>query len=182
MIPRKTEWVLWIPAILGWLIIIKLSYSNDIYKSFISFFILVFSSWLCAHCISSYLELKEEEALNTASLKKNTKKLKLIYLLVILIFPLFIEGVLSTMSTGAMRLMKIRQDNITVHVSNPYAQFAIEAGVKGNASIMGRDYLKFENVDVLYTGPGRNTVLSFSENNANTTQLIVPTEKIFIPN
>jgi len=100
---------------------------------------------------------------------------------VLLLFPVFIEGIMSTMSTGTMRMMKIRQDNVTVHISNPYAQFAIEAGTKGEFSPMGKDYLKFKNVDILYTGPGKNSVLRFTNNNKKTTNLILPTEKIFIP-
>ncbi|MCW1834170.1 hypothetical protein OLZ33_19510 [Pantoea ananatis] len=131
LIPKRTEMVLWFPAMLGWFIIIKLASPNNISKTITSLFILIFLSWLSAHCISSYWEIKKEEFSNPEVPKKNSTQLKLIYLIVFLIFPLLSEGVLSTMSTGAMRLMKIRQDLVTVHISNPYVQFAIEAGAKG---------------------------------------------------
>lgn len=181
MVPKKTYKVIWIPALLGWFVIFKLSFSRNLLDTFTSFSILIFTSWLCSHCISSYWELKEEERLSSEPLNNTKKQLKIIYLSVLFLFPMFIEGIMSTMSTGTMRMMKIRQDNVTVHLSNPYAQFAIEAGTKGEVSAMGKDYLKFKNVDILYTGPGENSVLRFTNSDKKTTNLILPTEKIFIP-
>lgn len=181
MVPNETGITIWIPALLGWLVMIKLSLHGNLLETFTALVILIFTSWFCSHCISSYLQIKEEESLSSEPINKNRRQLKTLYLLVLLLFPVFIEGVMSTMSTGTMRLMKIRQDNVTVHISNPYAQFAIEGGTKGEVSAMGSDYLKFENVDILYTGPGKNTVLQFTNRDKKNTKLIIPTEKIFIP-
>lgn len=181
LIPKKTDMILWIPAILGWLIIIKLLSGETILEKITSLFLLVFSSWLSAHCISSYWELKKEEVLNIEVPIKKSIRLKVGYLIVFLTFPLLTEEVMSTMSMGTMRLMKIRQDHVTVHVSNPYAQFAIEAGSNAEVSAMGKEYLKFKDVDVLFTGPGKNSVLKFN-NNKSTITIILPTEKLFIQN
>jgi len=176
MIPKKTEKILWVPAIFGFLIITKISSGDTIFEKVTSLLVLTFLSWLNAHCISYYWELKEEES-NFEVSRKSSVRLKFIYLIVFLTFPLLTGEVMSTMSTGAMRLVKIRQEHVTVHVSNPYAQFAIEASAKGEVSAMGKEYLKFENVDVLFTGPGKNSLLKF---NGTTTKLIIPTEKIYI--
>jgi len=178
MIPNKTEKILWVPATFGFLIIIKISSGETMFERFTSLIVLIFLSWLSAHCISSYWELKKEAASNLEVSRKSSARLKSIYLLVFLTFPLLTGEVMSTMLMGAMRLVKIRQEHVTVHVSNPYAQFAIEAGAKGEVSAMGKEYLKFENVDVLFTGPGKNSVLQF---NKSTSKLIIPTEKLFIP-
>lgn len=182
MIPRETDKVIWIPSVFGWLLITKLSFSNNISNSFESLIMLIFLSWLCAHCVSSYWEIKKEEATKPRLLRENWKQLKSIYLVVIFLSPVFIGGLMSTMSTGAMRLMKIRQDNTTVHVGSPYNNFPLEAGVKGLPSQMGKEYLKFNNVDVLYTGPGKNTVLQFNSLGNHTFKLIFPSEFVFIQN
>lgn len=182
LIPKKTEGVIWIPALLGWFIILKISITVNLLNTITSFLILTFLAWLCAHSVSSYWEIREEEFSNSAPSSVNKKRLKTIYLLVLLFSPIFIGGIMPTMSTGAMRLMQIRQDNVTVHIATPYTNFVVEAGVNGEASPMGKEYLKFEKVDVLYTGPGKNTLLRFSKKDMNTTKLTIPTDKIYIQN
>lgn len=62
---------------------------------------------------------------------------------------------------GVMRLLKIRQESVTIHVKKPYAALIQHDGIPSKSSPLGDDYLQFQEAKILFSGIGKSILVSF---------------------
>lgn len=92
--------------------------------------------------------------------RERVRKVQSFLPLILLVTPLVIGGIQSDLIIGAMRLLNIRKDAVTVHLKKPYTILAQEHGVVGTKSNFGDDFLQYPRSKVLLNGFGQNVVLS----------------------
>lgn len=97
----------------------------------------------------------------------------------ILATPLLIGGISESIVKGTMRLTEVRNDNVYAHIAKPYTKVLNEYGIQGNKSSIGRDFKKYDNVNVLLSAFGSMDIVEFT-NNDNKSVIAIPKDKIFI--
>ncbi len=178
--PNKTERVLWFPALLGLWWVWGLSRPSIYPINIQPFFFLLFISWLCAHSFDEIIEISKSLPGLTGDEQRRKKQFRIAYFFTLFFAPLILGGITSNLVSGAMRTLKIRNDNVVVHLKNPYPTYAAEAGVDGTKSAFGDEYLKYEKVEVLFSGLGKYTVLSVKGKDQRIRKIIVPTESAIV--
>ena len=100
--------------------------------------------------------------------------------LFILFSGMKVEGFVNS----SMQILSLANDDVSVHIQEPYNQYLFEYGVESSDSNFGNDFVKSENVDVLMQGLGNNVVMHFPKNNENGTvekvKIILPKDKVHI--
>ncbi len=92
-----------------------------------------------------------------------------------LVTPMLVTGVMSSVLDGAMRAVNLRQDHVTVYLAAPYCDllpvYPMSTSMKG--------YAEIKDATVLLHGIGKNTVLSVKLGH-DVHELVVPDEKLII--
>lgn len=123
--------------------------------------------------------LTKQRQLTTQKKTDLALKIKNRYIMLIffVIMPGLISGIFSDMLDATMRFVKIRNDNVTVHIKEPYTINLSEINLKGSKSSFGENYKKYEHVNILFSGIGKNTVLSIKNaQNENFTSISIPSD------
>jgi hypothetical protein len=117
------------------------------------------------------------------ALEDRQSKIKKVSLLLILIAPAFISGSFSFLLDAAMRLANIRIDSpsILVYVNNDYAELIPSEIARNEFSPKKPNYQAFSNVQVLFTGIGSSSYISYkSESEKTACSLAIPNDKLII--
>jgi len=119
-----------------------------------------------------------EEKLATQIQLKKLKKLQMIFLVFFLIIPFFIAGVWERLLNDSMRLAHVRIDNSIVYIKDSYsALFPSSLKLEGSKPLEG--FTAFKGVDILFSGVGKATFISFVDG-GGTQKLKIPNDYIFI--
>jgi hypothetical protein len=92
-----------------------------------------------------------------------------------LVTPMVVTGVMSSVLDGAMRAVNLRQDHVTVYVAAPYSD--LFSGYPASTSVKG--YAEIKDASVLLHGIGKNTVLS-AKLGQTVHEIVVPDDKLII--
>jgi len=103
---------------------------------------------------------------------------RLIALTFVAILPLFLGGVSGQLLDSAMSVAHVRIENATVYVKEPYSTL-IPMSLQPKAPSSPRDYSAFENVQVLFTGFGKSTVVAYPKD-GKTVKLEIPNDQVII--
>lgn len=120
-------------------------------------------------------QANEEDLIKSRQLKQNQK----IILLSLILVPLLIGGVSGKLLDGAMGLSNVRTEKVTVHIKKPYLEYVSTYGLTKLVSSIGKDYGKFEKINILFNGFGKNVVIK-SNSATVTSNIVIPNEYIII--
>ncbi|MGM8887149.1 hypothetical protein ACS8FD_14590 [Psychrobacter sp. 1U2] len=137
----------------------------------------------------SSIKIKEQrlnKGLGLADLEFTNKKEFLnitvfsITVLLLVFSGMKVEGFINS----SMQILSLANDNVSVHVQEPYNQYLIEYGIKSSDSNFGNHYVRTDNVDVLMQGLGDNIVILFPKNSehgvVDKVKIILPRDKVHI--
>ncbi len=115
----------------------------------------------------------------TATYKvENWRKAQMTILFMLLAMPLFFSGVAGLLLEVAMVQAHIRVEKSAVFVKEPYATL-MPVELKAAAQPLANQYVKFENVAILFKGLGTITIVSFKKGNVDK-QLEIPNDQLLL--
>lgn len=96
----------------------------------------------------------------------------------ILVMPIIVTGMTNTIVNGVMRLSEIRNDNVTVYVSQKYSGIIKDNGINGESSSIVKGYNKYTNVNILASAFGADDIIQFTSGEKSIT-LSIPRSEIY---
>lgn len=109
---------------------------------------------------------------------ENLWKVQVVSLALILIIPMFVSGVTGQLLNGAMRKAHVRIENATILVKGPYASL-LPSATQAAVQPLPNQYIKFENISILFTGLGNTTVLAFKDGGTEK-RLELPNDQLIV--
>lgn len=180
----KTDHSTWVFALIGLLFLV--GFSLDDSKVLIQ---LILVMWVCAFMYSNYiervddiieLEKNENKTENDINKIKSYKGFQKVFLAAVLFTPLLVGGVTGRLSDGVMRAVGVKLDNTSVHIKMPYVAYLENKSVKGTNSSFGNEYKKYNNIDVIFSGFGKEVVLDVKVNKGESIRLNLPSDSIYL--
>lgn len=182
-IEKKQTWV-YIPGLLGFLL------AYGLFKSDHSFFLpLLFCAWATALLMSTFLQngrkiealeaLVERPAEQSQTLS-TLKKCQLPLILFGLLTPLVFNTVVSRLADATMRIIQVRNDNVTLHIEQPYDILALEYKVALKPSGFGDNFRSIEHANILLKGLGSTILVETLNKEGVLIKLQLPSDHVHI--
>lgn len=96
----------------------------------------------------------------------------------ILVMPILVAGMANTIVNGVMRLSEIRNDNVTVYVSQKYSGIIKDNGINGESSSVVKGYDKYTNANILASAFGADDIIQFTSGEKSIT-LSIPRSEVY---
>lgn len=127
--------------------------------------------------LESVVKLDQNEK-SAASKIENLRKAQMLSLGVLLMMPIFTGGVTGQLLDGAMRQAHVRIEKATIFVKEPYASL-MPMKARASVQLLPAQYVKFDNIAVLFKGLGNTTVLSFVDGKVEK-KLEIPNDQLIV--
>lgn len=109
---------------------------------------------------------------------EHNKRVQLISLFVIVFTPLFASGISGAILDAAMRATNIRIESSTVYIKEPYSSLIPKDLILDNL-MAPKEYIALNKATILFTGFGKNTIISFN-NDRKVEKIKIPNDHIII--
>lgn len=109
---------------------------------------------------------------------EHNKRVQLISLFVIVFTPLFASGISGAILDAAMRATNIRIESSTVYIKEPYSSLIPKDLILDNL-MTPKEYIALNKATILFTGFGKNTIISFN-NDSKVEKIKIPNDHIII--
>ncbi|EGR7977949.1 hypothetical protein M2H39_20825 [Vibrio vulnificus] len=126
------------------------------------------------------LKVSKFTTIREYNLKKEILRKNITLAIIFLITPLFLGGLGDNVINASMGITKIKSHNVAIHVKAPYTTYLSEYSIKGVESSFGKDYLKYDNANILFDYVGVNTILSLPINGTTRKIVSIPSKELFI--
>lgn len=129
------------------------------------YYIFYLTSLFCGICWYLYqniLHINEQKLFPTDV----QKKVPVALLIVIALAPLItsLPASLDLFSKATVSLLNLSHESRTIHIKEPYSRLITSNRITGSKSILGKDYLCYEKVDILLDGLNGSTIINFPQN------------------
>ncbi|KAB7681707.1 hypothetical protein [Plesiomonas shigelloides] len=109
---------------------------------------------------------------------EHNKRVQLISLFIMVFAPLFASGISGAILDAAMRATNIRIESSTVYIKEPYSSLIPKDLILDNL-MTPKEYIALNKVTILFTGFGKNTIISFN-NDSKVEKIKIPNDHIII--
>ncbi|MBC3618721.1 hypothetical protein H8R01_15725 [Vibrio metschnikovii] len=132
--------------------------------------------------ILSKIKYKKEKTAREMDLQRKISRKTPKLVVMLLTTPLLLGGIGDNVINASMSLTKVKTNNVTIHVKDPYTTLLSEYGIQGKDSNFGKDYKMYKSANILFDYVGVNTILSVPINEDGEIHKIVsiPSKEIFV--